>query len=129
MDRNSTYRVLCHEVSHASQGLRHYKDVQRMKSVGESFGRARMGELDLRSHFRVANTLSYNFALETEKFPNQRAYIRYFYRIWCQVCRMLVESFPTNNQKNINREDKQRRMFGYLLMSNLTTMRMKAIIR
>ena len=104
---------LCHEISHVSQGIKHYESVRRMKSVDEIHGRKRLGELDLRSDFLAAHTLSYCLALKGKNFPSQDKYIKNLYTIWCTVCRLMIDVFPS-----CERVDKQQRVFGYLLMSN-----------
>lgn len=101
---------LCHEASHISQNLKRYEDVQRMKDVDLNLGRKRMGELDLRSDFLAAHTLSCFFS----KSIYNSAYIEEFYNIWTKVGRAMLDAFPCSR-----REDKQQRVFGYLLMSNL----------
>ncbi|MBD2099118.1 hypothetical protein H6F90_29070 [Trichocoleus sp. FACHB-591] len=101
---------LCHESSHISQNLKRYEDVQRMKDVDLDLGRKRMGELDLRSDFLATHTLSCFFS----KSIYNTAYIEEFYNIWTKVGRAMLNAFPCSK-----REDKQQRVFGYLLMSNL----------
>jgi len=105
---------LLHETSHISQKLMKHEDVQRMKKVDMNVGRERMGELDLRSDFLAVHTLSLLQTFHEEKTYNHRKYIRWFYEIWCGICRTMLEVFPSNRRK-----DKQQRIFGYLLMSKL----------
>lgn len=101
---------LCHEASHISQNLKHYEDVQQMKSVDPDSAKKRMGELDLRSDFLAAHTLSCFFS----KSVYNDAYIEEFYNIWTKVCRVMLDAFPCSDE-----EHKQQRIFGYLLMFNL----------
>ncbi|HEY9861307.1 MAG TPA: hypothetical protein V6D16_17540, partial [Candidatus Obscuribacterales bacterium] len=105
---------LCHEASHISQRVKYREDVQRMKGVGKDIGEKRMGELDLRSDFLAAHTLSLFFMLHDRKTYNRREYVKWFYEMWHKVCKAMLDAFPANP-----REDKQQRVFGYLLMSNL----------
>ncbi|PSB24626.1 hypothetical protein C7B82_26780 [Stenomitos frigidus ULC18] len=105
---------LLHEVSHIAQKLAEYEDVQRMKEVDVRIGRERIGELDLRSDYLVVHTLSLFLMFHDERAYNHRKYIRWFYELWCGVCRAMLDVFP-----NDGREDKQQRIFGYLLMSKL----------
>lgn len=106
---------LCHEVSHISQGLKDYKDVQGMKKVDEESARDRMGELDLRSDFWAAHTLSLFYSLHQNfETYDQTKYIRWLHKIWCEICPKMLNAFP-----NSDRTDKQQRIFGFLLMSIL----------
>jgi hypothetical protein len=105
---------LLHEISHIAQKLVKYEDVQRMKEVDIGIGRERLGELDLRSDYLVVHTLSLFLMFHEEKAYNHRKYIRWFYNLWCGVCRSMLDVFPSNKRK-----DKQQRVFGYLLMSKL----------
>jgi hypothetical protein len=105
---------LCHEASHISQRVKYREDVQRMKGVGKDIGEKRMGELDLRSDFLAAHMLSLFFMLHDRKTYNRREYVKWFYEMWHKVCKAMLDAFPASQ-----REDKQQRVFGYLLMSNL----------
>jgi hypothetical protein len=105
---------LCHEASHIAQKIKDHQDVQRIKAVGREFGQKRMGELDLRSDFLATHTLSLFLTLRNRGTYNRKEYIRWFHQIWCYLCRAMLDAFPCSA-----REDKQQRVFGYLLMANL----------
>lgn len=106
---------LCHEASHISQGLGEYRDVQRIKEVDQEFGRQRMAEIDLRSDFLAVHTLSLVHTLHNNRGKNKRKdYEHWFYIICHKVCRPMLDIFPSGERK-----DKQQRVFGHLLMSNL----------
>lgn len=105
---------LLHEVTHISQRLGNYENVQLMKKVTKYKGRERVGELDLKNDFLAVHTLSLLLTLHSKKTYNRRIYIEWFYEIWYKVCRPMLDIFPPSG-----REDKQQRVFGHLLMSNL----------
>lgn len=119
----STKEIICfalliyvfHEAAHSSQGLKDYEDVQRMKKVEQSIGRGRLGELDLRSDFWAARTLSLFMMLKYYGEYNDNRYIENFRHIWCEICGAMLKAFPVGDRK-----DKQQRVFGYLLMAKLT---------
>ncbi|NJO79929.1 MAG: hypothetical protein HC827_16390 [Cyanobacteria bacterium RM1_2_2] len=105
---------LFHDVAHSPQGLKHHEDVRRLKITHESFGQERMGELDLRNDFLAVHTISLYGTLKECKAYNHRNYIARFYLIWNEVCGSMLDAFPPAQRK-----DKQQRVFGFLLMSNL----------
>ncbi len=104
-----------HEISHDSQGFAKYENVKAVKSINQNFGRSTFVELDLRSDYLAARTLS---VLETFRVCgpyNDKIYRDHLYLIWCKVCRGMLETF---SRKGNSRKDKIRRIFGYLLMSH-----------
>lgn len=105
---------LCHEVSHISQRLGSYEDVQRMKEVDLEAGRQRMREFDLRSDFLAVHTLSLFYNIKQYGVYNTEGYIHWLHHLWNKACREMLGVFPIDRRK-----DKLQRVFGYLLMSNL----------
>jgi len=105
---------MLHEISHISQGIKHHEDVKKLKEVNEDIGRERMGELDLRSDFLSIRSLSLLLMLHEEKVYKENKYIQWFYKISRHVSRQMLDVFPAGDRK-----DKQQRVFGCLLMSNL----------
>lgn len=106
---------LCHEVAHIAQGLKNYEDVQRFKRTSETLGRERVGELDLRSDFLAVHTLSLHSTLKQVGENNPQEYVKWFHKLWNRICIEMLNAFPAEQ-----RIDKQQRVFGFLLMSNLT---------
>lgn len=105
---------LLHEVAHDRQGFKHHKDVRRLKNTHESFGQELLGELDLRNDFLAVHTISLYGTLRQCGVNNRQKYVTWFYTIWDQVCGTMPNAFPARQRK-----DKQQRVFGFLLMSNL----------
>jgi hypothetical protein len=105
---------LFHEVSHISQKVKFHEDVQRIKAVDRDYGRNRLMELDLSSDFLAVHTLSLLLTLHDKKEYNRKVYIEWFYKTWRKVCGQMLDVFSVGK-----RQDKQRRVFGALLMSNL----------
>jgi len=103
---------ILHEIIHVSQGMKHFDDVQCMKKVGKD-GLARLGELDLRSDFLAAKTLALVEVWHSKRGYNPSEYVSAFFKIWCRTGQKILRLFPAKD-----REHKQRRVFGYLLMSN-----------
>jgi len=105
---------ILHEISHISQGIKHHEDVKKLKEVNKDIGRERMGELDLRSDFLSIRSLSLLLMLHEEKVYKENKYIEWLYKISRNVSRKMLDVFPAGDRK-----DKQQRIFGWLLMSNL----------
>jgi hypothetical protein len=101
-----------HEASHVYQGFKEYADVGRMKVIT---GSELMGQYDLTSDFLAAHTLSLLYTLQKEGVYNEEAYIGNFYKLWCEMGKNLQNIFPAGNKPA-----KQQRVFGSLLMANLT---------
>lgn len=74
-----------------------------------------MGKYDLTSDFLSAHTLSILYTLQKERDYNEEAYIENFYKLWCEIGKNLQNVFPAGNKPA-----KQQRIFGFLLMTNLT---------
>ncbi|OUC15375.1 MAG: hypothetical protein B0A82_07200 [Alkalinema sp. CACIAM 70d] len=102
-----------HEITHISQGIPRHEDVQAIKSINQTSGIRLLVELDLRSDYLAARTLSILETFRENGSYNGSLYEEHFYLIWCKVCRGMLKTFS----KPSSREDKIRRIFGYLLMS------------
>lgn len=101
-----------HEASHLSQGLGKYRDIKRIKNVDTAS--IRLGELDLRSDFIAAKTLSLLNILQSDEPNSQQEYIAWLHRIWCILGKALLQAFPAGKKRV-----KQQRVFGYLLMASI----------
>ena len=104
-----------HEISHDSQGFAKHENVKAIKSINQHLGRHAFVELDLRSDYLAARTLSILETFRGSGPYNDKAYRDHLYLIWCKVCRGMLETF---SRKGHSRKDKVRRVFGYLLMSH-----------
>ena len=101
------------EISHVWQGFREYSDVRKMKAIT---GSEEMGKYDLTSDFLAVNTLSLLHTLQQAGSYNEEVYIENFYKLWCDLGGKLLNAFPAGQNPV-----KQQRVFGNLLMANLTT--------
>lgn len=110
---------LLHEVSHHSQGLTDHADVQAMKGFHLQNANFHIAQMDLRSDYLAAHTLScLKTLLSNQSIYNDSLYYENFYQIWCIVCKDMLRLFARKPEK---RKLKLQRMFGYMLMNVLTT--------
>jgi hypothetical protein len=105
-----------HEINHSSQGIARYEDVKAVKSVNQTSGKRLILELDLRSDYLAAHTLSVLMTLRKSPSYNIKIYEDSFYFVWCKVCRGMLETFSI---RKTSRKDKVRRIFGYFLMAHV----------
>jgi hypothetical protein len=108
-----------HEITHSSQGIPKHEDVKAVKAVNQTSGKRLLVELDLRSDYLAAHTLSILETFQECGSHNFSTYDKWFNTVWCKVCRGMLESFSNLNSGNNSRKDKVRRVFGFLLMAHL----------
>lgn len=101
-----------HEASHVWQGFTEYPDVRKIKAIT---GSEEMGKYDLTSDFLAAHTLSLLYTLQQAGSYNEEVYLENFYKLWCVLGDQLLNAFPAGQNPV-----KQQRVFGNLLMVNLT---------